>query len=194
MPRPRAFRELRLLYGSTGDPRLFVDDQGQDNALLIDCGDNAPPTPLSPFAPRRDSSLRPHCRPSLREGIPPSDPIVARRSAKGCSASGDSGRRHLGELADAEMSRYNRSRVPTHEPRFKSATRAMQSYAWIGLVMMGFVLVACILIVVVAVINIIYRCLYFLESASPLDFSPPPHRRNGLLETLRLSGTETSTT
>ena len=41
MPRPRAFRELRLLNGSTGDPCLFVDDQGRDNALLIDCGDNA---------------------------------------------------------------------------------------------------------------------------------------------------------
>jgi glyoxylase-like metal-dependent hydrolase (beta-lactamase superfamily II) len=41
MPRPRAFRELRLLNDSTGDPCLFVDDQGRDNALLIDCGDNA---------------------------------------------------------------------------------------------------------------------------------------------------------
>ena len=41
MPRPRAFRELRLLNGSTGDPCLFVDDQGRDNAPLIDCGDNA---------------------------------------------------------------------------------------------------------------------------------------------------------
>ncbi len=41
MPRPRAFRKLRLLNGSTGDPSLFVDDQGRDNALLIDCGDNA---------------------------------------------------------------------------------------------------------------------------------------------------------
>ncbi len=41
MPRPRAFRELRLLNGSTGDPCLFVNDQGRDNALLIDCGDNA---------------------------------------------------------------------------------------------------------------------------------------------------------
>jgi hypothetical protein len=38
MPRPRAFRELRLLNGSAGDPFLFVDDQGRDNALLIDCG------------------------------------------------------------------------------------------------------------------------------------------------------------
>jgi hypothetical protein len=41
MPRPRVFRELRLLNGSTGDPCLFVDDQGRDNVLLIDCGDNA---------------------------------------------------------------------------------------------------------------------------------------------------------
>ncbi len=39
----------------------------------------------------------------------------------------------------------------------------MHSYAWIGLVMLGFVLVAFMLIVVVAVANIIYRCLYFLE-------------------------------
>ena len=36
MPRPRAFREVRLLNGSTGDPCLVVDDQGRDNALLID--------------------------------------------------------------------------------------------------------------------------------------------------------------
>jgi ribonuclease Z len=41
MPGPRAFRELRLVNGSTGDPALFVDDPGRDNALLIDCGDNA---------------------------------------------------------------------------------------------------------------------------------------------------------
>ena len=26
--------------GSTGDPCLFVHDQGRDNALLIECGDN----------------------------------------------------------------------------------------------------------------------------------------------------------
>jgi ribonuclease Z len=41
MPGPRAFRELRLVNGSTGDPALFVDDPGRDNALLIDCGENA---------------------------------------------------------------------------------------------------------------------------------------------------------
>jgi hypothetical protein len=41
MPRPRAFRELRRLNGSSGDPCLFVDQQGRDNALLIDCGDHA---------------------------------------------------------------------------------------------------------------------------------------------------------
>jgi ribonuclease BN (tRNA processing enzyme) len=41
MPGPRAFRELRLVNGSTGDPALFVDDPGRDNALLIDSGENA---------------------------------------------------------------------------------------------------------------------------------------------------------
>jgi ribonuclease Z len=41
MSGPRAFRELRLVNGSTGDPALFVDDPGRDNALLIDCGENA---------------------------------------------------------------------------------------------------------------------------------------------------------
>jgi ribonuclease Z len=41
MPGPRALRELRLVNGSTGDPALFVDDPGRDNALLIDCGENA---------------------------------------------------------------------------------------------------------------------------------------------------------
>jgi ribonuclease Z len=41
MPGPRAFQELRLVNGSTGDPALFVDDPGRDNALLIDCGENA---------------------------------------------------------------------------------------------------------------------------------------------------------
>jgi hypothetical protein len=38
---PRSFRELRLVNGSTGDPALFVDDPGRDNAILIDCGKNA---------------------------------------------------------------------------------------------------------------------------------------------------------
>ena len=41
MPGPRSFRELRLVNGSTGDPALFVDDPGRDNAILIDCGENA---------------------------------------------------------------------------------------------------------------------------------------------------------
>lgn len=41
VPGPRAFRELRLVNGSTGDPALFVDDPGRDNALLFDCGENA---------------------------------------------------------------------------------------------------------------------------------------------------------
>ncbi len=41
MPGPRAFREARLVNGSTGDPALFVDDPGRDNAILIDCGENA---------------------------------------------------------------------------------------------------------------------------------------------------------
>lgn len=41
MPGSRAFSELRLVNGSTGDPALFVDDPGRDNALLIDAGENA---------------------------------------------------------------------------------------------------------------------------------------------------------
>src|SRR6478736_1655578 len=41
MPDPRAFREIWLVNGSTGDPSLFVDDPGRNNALLIDCGENA---------------------------------------------------------------------------------------------------------------------------------------------------------
>lgn len=41
MTAPRAFSELRLVNGSTGDPALFVDDPGRDNALLFDAGENA---------------------------------------------------------------------------------------------------------------------------------------------------------
>lgn len=41
MPGQRAFRERRLVNGSPGDPVLFVDDPGRDNALLLDSGDNA---------------------------------------------------------------------------------------------------------------------------------------------------------
>ncbi len=37
----RTFRELRLINGSTGDPALFIDYPGRDNALLFDSGDNA---------------------------------------------------------------------------------------------------------------------------------------------------------
>jgi len=40
MPGPRTFQELRLVNGSTGDPALYVDDPGRDNALLIDAGEN----------------------------------------------------------------------------------------------------------------------------------------------------------
>ncbi len=36
MSHPRAFRELRLLNGSTGDLYLFVDDEGRHNAVLSD--------------------------------------------------------------------------------------------------------------------------------------------------------------
>jgi ribonuclease Z len=41
MPGSRALSVLRLVNGSTGDPALFVDDPGHDNALLIDAGENA---------------------------------------------------------------------------------------------------------------------------------------------------------
>lgn len=33
--------ELRLVNGSTGDPALFIDEAGRDNALLFDAGDNS---------------------------------------------------------------------------------------------------------------------------------------------------------
>src|SRR6516165_6556623 len=33
--------ELRLVNGSTGDPVLYADAPGRDNAILIDSGDNA---------------------------------------------------------------------------------------------------------------------------------------------------------
>jgi ribonuclease Z len=36
----RAFSEVRLINGSTGDPSLYIDYPGSDNALLFDCGDN----------------------------------------------------------------------------------------------------------------------------------------------------------
>lgn len=39
MPAARAFSEL-LVNGSTGDPALFIDYPGRDNALLFDAGEN----------------------------------------------------------------------------------------------------------------------------------------------------------
>ena len=41
MPSSRVFADLRLVNGSTGDPLLFVDYPGRDNALLFDAGENA---------------------------------------------------------------------------------------------------------------------------------------------------------
>ena len=41
MPAARCFSTLRLVNGSTGDPVLYVDSPGKDNALLFDAGDNA---------------------------------------------------------------------------------------------------------------------------------------------------------
>lgn len=41
MPGVRTFSEIRLVNGSTGDPVLYVDYPGKDNALLLDGGDNA---------------------------------------------------------------------------------------------------------------------------------------------------------
>ena len=40
MAEPRAFREF-LVNGSTGDPALFIDFPGRDDALLFDAGENA---------------------------------------------------------------------------------------------------------------------------------------------------------
>jgi ribonuclease Z len=41
MPTNRTISEIRLVTGSTGDPVLFVDYPGRDNALLFDAGENA---------------------------------------------------------------------------------------------------------------------------------------------------------
>lgn len=40
MPTARTISEMRLLNGSTGDPVLFIDYPGKDDALLFDAGDN----------------------------------------------------------------------------------------------------------------------------------------------------------
>jgi ribonuclease Z len=40
MPITRTISEMRLLNGSTGDPVLFIDYPGKDDALLFDAGDN----------------------------------------------------------------------------------------------------------------------------------------------------------
>lgn len=37
----RNFSEIRLVNGSAGDPCLFIDYPGRDNALLFDAGDNS---------------------------------------------------------------------------------------------------------------------------------------------------------
>jgi len=36
----RTFSEMRLVNGSTGDPVLFIDYPGNNDAILFDCGDN----------------------------------------------------------------------------------------------------------------------------------------------------------
>jgi ribonuclease Z len=41
MPAARTFSEIRLVNGSTGDPVLFIDYPGKDDAFLFDAGDNA---------------------------------------------------------------------------------------------------------------------------------------------------------
>ena len=41
MPDPRPLAEFRLVNGSTGDPALFIDYPGRDDALLFDAGENA---------------------------------------------------------------------------------------------------------------------------------------------------------
>lgn len=40
MPVARTFSEIRLVNGSTGDPVLFIDYPGKDDAFLFDAGDN----------------------------------------------------------------------------------------------------------------------------------------------------------
>jgi ribonuclease Z len=40
MPPARTFSEIRLVNGSTGDPALYIDYPGKDNALLFDAGEN----------------------------------------------------------------------------------------------------------------------------------------------------------
>jgi len=40
MAAARAFSEVRLVNGSTGDPSLYLDYPGNDNAFLFDAGDN----------------------------------------------------------------------------------------------------------------------------------------------------------
>lgn len=40
MPPARAFSDVRLVNGSTGDPVLYLDYPGSDNALLFDAGEN----------------------------------------------------------------------------------------------------------------------------------------------------------
>jgi ribonuclease Z len=40
MPPTRAFSETRLVNGSTGDPSLYIDYPGLNNALLFDAGEN----------------------------------------------------------------------------------------------------------------------------------------------------------
>jgi ribonuclease Z len=41
MPAARTFSEVCLVNGSTGDPVLFIDYPGKDDAFLFDAGDNA---------------------------------------------------------------------------------------------------------------------------------------------------------
>lgn len=40
MPGIRDFSEIRLTNGSTGDPGLYIDYPGKDNAILFDAGEN----------------------------------------------------------------------------------------------------------------------------------------------------------
>ncbi len=45
MPAARAFSDVRLVNGSTGDPVLYLDYPGSDNALLFDAGENGSLSP-----------------------------------------------------------------------------------------------------------------------------------------------------
>ena len=62
MPAARTFSEIRLVNGSAGDPALYIDYPGKDNALLFDSGENGnldPPRATGSGFRREPLTLRP---------------------------------------------------------------------------------------------------------------------------------------